>query len=112
MTRSFPMTLVLSSILLLIGSLAVLAVEEPQAVVIQRDRMFSPKETTVPVGGMIRFDNQDEFQHQIFVASPTFSFDSDEQRPGESIEVQFPVAGDFKVLCGIHPKMTLDVHVH
>ena len=39
------------------------------------------------------------------------SFDSDEQPPGQTIEVRFPVRGTFPVRCHIHPKMLLTVHV-
>ena len=39
------------------------------------------------------------------------SFDSGDQEPGSKTDVTFPVAGDFDVLCAIHPKMKLTVHV-
>ena len=39
------------------------------------------------------------------------SFDSDEQPPGQAIEVNFPRVGTFPVRCHIHPKMLLVVHV-
>jgi plastocyanin len=31
--------------------------------------------------------------------------------PGSKVDITFPAAGDFNVLCGIHPKMKLSVHV-
>jgi plastocyanin len=39
------------------------------------------------------------------------SFDSDEQSPGQTIQVNFPRAGTFPVRCHIHPKMLVIVHV-
>ena len=95
-----------------IGSpVALLAVDLPAAVISQKNRLFAPTELTIPIGGTVRLTNDDPFLHQIFVSSPTFSFDSDGQSPGQSIDVPFPTAGDFRVLCGIHPKMSLTVHV-
>ena len=90
---------------------AVAAPELPQTVVKQKDRLFAPTEVSIPAGSSLRFDNDDPFLHQIFVSSPSFSFDSDEQAPGRSLDVPFPTRGEFRVLCGIHPKMTLTVRV-
>jgi plastocyanin len=79
--------------------------------VIQRGRAFSTAEITVERGDTTRFTNEDEFLHQIYVDSNQMSFDSDEQRPGQTIEVQFPKSGTFPVRCHIHPKMLLTVRV-
>jgi hypothetical protein len=49
--------------------------------------------------------------HHAFIDSPIFSFDSGDQQPGSKTDVTLPVAGDFDVLCAIHPKMKLVVHV-
>jgi plastocyanin len=45
------------------------------------------------------------------VDSPKFSFDSGDQQPGSVTPITFPVNGDFRVQCAIHPKMLLVVHV-
>jgi plastocyanin len=45
------------------------------------------------------------------LSSDTFSFDSGDQQPGSKFDVTFSVPGDYTVLCGIHPKMKLAVHV-
>jgi plastocyanin len=63
------------------------------------------------VGDTISFTNDDEFLHQIYVRSDRFQFESAEQTPGETIDVLFPVQGDFAVECEIHPKMHLAVTV-
>ena len=49
--------------------------------------------------------------HHAYVDSDKFSFDSGDQKPGSITPITFPVAGDFDVLCAIHPKMRLVVHV-
>lgn len=77
----------------------------------QKDRAFSLSTLTIAPGDTIRFTNEDGFLHQIFVHSPGLTVDSDEQRPGQNVDVLFPVAGTFHVLCAIHPKMALQVDV-
>lgn len=79
--------------------------------VVQKNRRFAVEEIEIAVGDTIRFTNDDAFLHQIYVTSPDFTFDSAEQPPGEVIEVRFPAAGAYVVLCHIHPKMHLTVNV-
>ncbi len=79
--------------------------------VVQKERAFAVSEIDINQGDTIRFTNEDSFLHQIFVKSPSFSIDSGEQRPGQDVDVQFPVIGSFHVLCFIHPKMNLKVNV-
>ncbi len=77
----------------------------------QKGRDFALREITVARGDRIRFTNEDEFLHQIYVDSKDLTFDSAEQRPGQAIDVNFPQAGTFAVRCHIHPKMLLSVRV-
>ena len=79
--------------------------------IMQKGRTFSVPEVTISQGDIVQFTNDDEFLHQIYVDSSRMSFDSDEQPPGQTIEVGFPVRGTFPVRCHIHPKMLLTVHV-
>lgn len=76
--------------------------------IVQKNRMFHTKEIEIARGEVVRFINADAFLHQIYVKSPDFSFESDEQAPGKNIDVKFP-AGTFEVRCRIHPKMLLVV---
>lgn len=80
-------------------------------VVSQKNRAFEVQQVQIHKGDTVRFDNNDEFGHQIYVQSPGFSFESDEADPGRQVDVRFPAAGDFEVHCHIHPKMRLNVHV-
>jgi plastocyanin len=98
---------VFAVLILIAGSAFAAAVHQ----IAQKGRMFSVSEITIPAGDSLRFTNEDEFLHQIYVDSPNLPFDSDEQRPGETIEVRFPRPGTFPVRCHIHPKMLLTVHV-
>ena len=79
--------------------------------VAQKGRAFSRGEITIARGDTIVFTNEDEFYHQNYVNSKGLAFDSDEQPPSRTIEVNFPRPGNFPVRCHIHPKMLLMVHV-
>lgn len=84
--------------------------DDPNTVV-QNERAFHPAEITITHGTTLNVANQDEFIHQIYVDSPNFNYDSEEQAPGETLHIAFPQAGTFPVRCHIHPKMLLTVHV-
>jgi plastocyanin len=58
----------------------------------QRGRTFSVRTMTVAVGDVVRFLNDDEFIHQIYVAGRNFTFDSAEAEPGAAIDVRFTAA--------------------
>jgi plastocyanin len=77
----------------------------------QKGRRFLPDSIDLKVGDTLKIHNDDEFIHHIYVASPDFNFESEEQPPGNNIEVKFTHAGDYNVQCRIHPKMKLTVHV-
>ena len=77
----------------------------------QKGRKFLPDSVELRVGDTLRIHNDDEFLHHIYVASPDFNFDSEEQAPGNNIELKFTHPGDYNVQCRIHPKMKLVVHV-
>jgi plastocyanin len=87
-------------------------VAAPQYTVSQKGREFHPDTLTIQRGDTIVIVNDDgDLRHHAYVDSPKFSFDSGDQEPGSKTPVTFPVAGDFDVLCAIHPKMKLTVHV-
>jgi plastocyanin len=79
--------------------------------IVQKGRAFAIGDITIPRGDTVLFTNEDEFLHQIYVDSRNMSFDSPEQAPGQTIEVNFPRSGTFPVRCHIHPKMLLTVRV-
>jgi plastocyanin len=92
-----------------LGTLAGLAV--PQSIS-QKGREFHPGEVTIKPGETIRIVNDDgDLLHHAYIDSDKFSFDSGDQKPGSTTTIAFPLAGDFDVLCAIHPKMKLVVHV-
>jgi plastocyanin len=78
----------------------------------QKGREFHPGEITIKRGEAIQIVNDDgDLLHHAYIDSPKFSFDSGDQKPGSVTPITFAAAGDFDVLCAIHPKMKLTVHV-
>ncbi|WP_216856287.1 hypothetical protein [Acidisphaera sp. S103] len=81
-------------------------------IVTQKGQMFHPGKLSINRGDTVEIVNDDgELIHHAYVDSKTFSFDSGDQEPGSKTDIVFSVPGDFVVLCGIHPKMRLDVSV-
>lgn len=98
-------------VFLLLISLAEIVAAAAVHRIAQKGRAFAVPEITINSGDTVLFTNEDEFLHQIYVASGGMIFDSNEQAPGQTIEVNFPRPGVFTVRCHIHPKMLLTVHV-
>jgi plastocyanin len=78
----------------------------------QKGRMFAPNKLEVRKGETIRIVNNDEdLLHHAYIDSPGMKYDSGEQEPGTYLDIPFTKAGTYQVLCGIHPKMRLEVTV-
>jgi plastocyanin len=81
-------------------------------VVSQLGRTFTPAELTIRRGEAVQILNDDgDLLHHVYLGSNQFKFDSGDQGPGSRTKIVFPIAGSFAVLCAIHPKMKLTVHV-
>jgi plastocyanin len=81
-------------------------------VVSQAGRQFQPNEITIKRGEVVQLLNDDaDLLHHAYIDSEKMSFDSGDQKPGSRVDIMFKTAGDFVVLCAIHPKMKLRVHV-
>lgn len=88
------------------------ALSAPDIIVSQKGRAFAPLSVDLKRDEALVIVNDDgDLLHHAYVESDSFSFDSGDQQPGSRTRVVFSVSGDFKVLCGIHPKMKLLVHV-
>jgi len=93
------------------ASLTVLA--ESEIVVSQKGRMFHPSEIAIKRGASILIVNDDaDLLHHAYIDSSAFKFDSGDQEPGSKTKITFTAAGTFDVLCAIHPKMKLVIHVN
>jgi plastocyanin len=99
-----------AGVLVGLGTLVGLAL--PQYSVSQKGREFHPGDMTIKRGETIQIVNDDaDLLHHAYIDSPKFSFDSGDQQPGSKTDITFPASGEFDVLCAIHPKMKLVVHV-
>lgn len=98
--------------LALLSGVAWAALDPPLYHVSQKDRTFQPGELAMKRGETVRIINDDgDLLHHAYIESKTFNFDSGDQEPGAKVDITFPASGTFNVLCGIHPKMKLIVHV-
>lgn len=81
-------------------------------VVSQAGRTFKPIELNIRRGETVQILNDDgDLLHHVYLESADFKFDSGDQGPGSRTNITFPKVGSFTVLCAIHPKMKLVVHV-
>jgi plastocyanin len=109
-TRHVATLSVAAAAIIGLGTLAGMAL--PQYTVSQKGREFHPGQMTIKRGETIEIVNDDgDLLHHAYIDSPKFSFDSGDQQPGSKTDIIFTVAGTFDVLCAIHPKMKLEVHV-
>lgn len=84
----------------------------PAATVSQRTRTFSPAIVTIGKGDTVAVVNDDApAVHHVYVDDDRFRFDSGDQAPGSRTDIRFTEAGDFQVLCGVHPRMRMTVRV-
>jgi plastocyanin len=101
-----PVVIALTLSILSIGALMAASMVN----VIQNHRAFQTASLQIARGATVRFVNDDQFLHQVYVDAPSFNFESDEQDPGTNVDILFSKAGLF-VRCHIHPKMLLQVEV-
>lgn len=78
----------------------------------QKGRTFTPSEISISRGESVQILNDDrDLRHHVYIDADKFNFDSGDQEPGAQVNIRFPTAGTFEVLCAIHPKMKLIVRV-
>ncbi len=70
----------------------------------QRDLRFTPRVQVIPLGGRIRFGNQDGENHNVHVVSPGFAFNQS-MAPGQFQEFTPDHAGVVRLACDIHLHM-------
>ena len=108
--RRWPLAMAAVAAVTVLGTLGVVA--QSQFVISQKGREFRPGTITVKRGDSVQVVNDDlDLRHHAYVDADNFKYDSGDQEPGSKTNIAFPVAGDFDVLCAIHPKMKLVVHV-
>jgi plastocyanin len=96
---------------LTVGALSGLAAG--QHVISQKGREFKPNIVSISAGDSLVIVNDDgDLRHHVYIDSERLRFDSGDQEPGSRTPILFPAAGEFEVLCAIHPKMRLTVRVN
>ena len=100
-----------AAVVIAAGTLVGLAL--PPYAISQKGRQFHPGEISIRHGETLQIVNDDgDLLHHAYTDSPKFAFDSGDQQPGTRTDITFQTPGDFEVLCAIHPKMRLVVHVN
>ncbi|KST56988.1 hypothetical protein AO398_26185 [Methylobacterium sp. GXS13] len=100
------------SLLLTVAAEAVVAFSGGDHIISQKGRQFQPGAVSLHPGERMTVVNDDaNLVHHAYIEAPDLTFDSGDQAPADRTVITFPQEGDFMVLCGIHPKMKLAVHV-
>lgn len=82
-----------------------------EVVINQREMMFAPFVTVVPVGSTVVFTNLDPFRHHVYSFSPTRRFEIKLFGQSERRSVRFDQAGLVAVGCNIHDQMQAFIRV-
>ncbi len=77
----------------------------------QKDTMFHPFVSVVPVGATVSFPNLDPFRHHVYSFSPTKRFELKLFAKDQTRSVTFDKAGVVAVGCNIHDSMSAFIYV-
>jgi len=88
-----------------------LAARAESVTITQKGRLFSSEQVTVKKGEPVVFNNDDSVPQNVVSKTAGNEFDLGYQAPGASTPVAFDKVGDVAVICTIHPKMKLTIHV-
>jgi plastocyanin len=89
---------------ILVFACAVAAAQAPREVVI-REYRFDPAEVKVPVGGTVRWTNDEKRTSHSVIFPAEGGLESERMFPGESWERRFDKPGRYDYRCGPHPEM-------
>ena len=80
-------------------------------VVTMKGAAYSPEMVTAAVGDTVRFVNDDDQNHDVFVPTAGFALDLGKQEPGQEKSYVLGKAGKFTVECVFHSHMMTTVEV-
>jgi plastocyanin len=84
---------------------------QPEPIVVSIQNLaFVPDSVVIPVGGTVRWKNEDTEQHTV-TSSPAGLLDSGQIPAGERFEFTFSAPGTYTYICTNHPSMTGEVIV-
>lgn len=72
---------------------------------------YSPAKVSAKVGDTLRFVNDDQTDHNVFVPTVGFGVDLGKQEPGKETLLPLGKAGTFEAECVFHSEMLLTVEV-
>jgi plastocyanin len=90
---------------------ATLVAHAASTTISQKGRLFSMDSMTIKKGDSVVFNNDDTVPHNVISKAAGNEFDLGYQPPGASTPVTFDATGDVDVICTIHPRMKLTIHV-
>ena len=93
------------------GLLVAVPVEGAEHVITMADQQYEPAVIKVAKGDSLRFVNDDDVAHEVFVPTVGFGLDLGKQEPGEEKAITLAKDGSFEVECVFHPDMLLTVTV-
>jgi plastocyanin len=91
--------------------LAAVPVAAEEHVVRMAGQQYAPAAIEAFKGDSIRFVNDDETAHNVYVPTVGFGLDLGKQEPGEEQTTILGQRGAFEVECVLHPQMLLAVTV-
>jgi plastocyanin len=80
--------------------------------IMQKGKVFSESAITIKKGDVVVFVNDDSVTHNVMSTDSGNEFNIGSQPPGVSTPVTFDKAGEYTILCAIHPRMKLVVKVN
>jgi plastocyanin len=83
----------------------------PVALLVQKNKRFTPHVIAVTVGTQIEFPNQDPFFHDVFSIYHGKPFDLGLYESGSARKIKFSQPGVSYIFCSIHPQMNAAVVV-
>jgi plastocyanin len=105
--RMKPMAVVLA-LAFASGSAVALAAERTIG---QKGKVFSESSLTIKKGDVVVFMNDDNVSHNVMTVGSGADFNTGSQAPGDSTPIVFEKAGEFTILCAMHPRMKMVVKV-
>jgi plastocyanin len=93
------------------GLLAAAPAAAAEHVIRMAGQQYEPAEIKAAKGDSIRFVNDDDTAHEVYVPTVSFGLDLGKQEPGEEKAITLAKDGTFEVECVFHPHMLLTVTV-
>lgn len=85
--------------------------EAAEHVIRMASQQYQPAEIRAAKGDSLRFINDDDLAHEVFVPTVGFGLDLGKQEPGEEKAITLANEGSFEVECVFHQDMLLAVTV-